>query len=499
MNALQLSVEQVPSLPRLGWVARIGARRVQALAGRSVEAGDGWLVEGVWPGPFDGTGFVASESFFGSGLRVEADAVVLVPSCALTDRVWLARSRDGADSVASNSLLLLLGAIGARLDDATDYRPACHAILDGVDGYTPTVPGVSDHYSVEQLYLHPVRVRAGDVIREYREHTARISDFAAYEHCLLDTVGGIVGNCHDGARRHPVAPSAAVSTGYDSTAVAALARQHGVREAWATTGAVTLDGAALEDATPVTDALDVDVHELEPRRPASHIERLCLAATYDGRESVFSSLFDAGEANASVNCLFSGYHGDKVWDRATDAEYLDRNVRRGDTSGVNLSEVRLQCGLFNVAIPFVQARSIAAIVAVANSAEMQPWQLDNDYDRPVPRRIAEARGVPREVFGRGKTQVMEYYTWPRDPTLRESLFGYLRERGFGWFGRKAYQVAEQLDYRMALRGMTSRPATHVSACAPAPATSRTRCTCGPSTVLWRRSWPLPRELAQLGR
>jgi hypothetical protein len=33
---------------------------------------------------------------------------------------------------------------------------------------------------------------------------------------------------------------------------------------------------------------------------------------------------------------------------------------------------------------------------------MKKWQLNNNYDRPIPRRIIEEAGVPRELFGLNK-------------------------------------------------------------------------------------------------
>jgi hypothetical protein len=33
---------------------------------------------------------------------------------------------------------------------------------------------------------------------------------------------------------------------------------------------------------------------------------------------------------------------------------------------------------------------------------MRPWSVGGDYDRPIPRRIAEEAGVPRQWFGRVK-------------------------------------------------------------------------------------------------
>ena len=50
---------------------------------------------------------------------------------------------------------------------------------------------------------------------------------------------------------------------------------------------------------------------------------------------------------------------------------------------------------------------------------MAPWRLGNDYDRPIPRRIAESAGVPRAAFGQRKQVVMRNDALVFDPALRE--------------------------------------------------------------------------------
>ena len=39
---------------------------------------------------------------------------------------------------------------------------------------------------------------------------------------------------------------------------------------------------------------------------------------------------------------------------------------------------------------------------ITTSAEMRPWSIGGDYDRPIPRRALEEAGVPRELFGQIK-------------------------------------------------------------------------------------------------
>jgi len=91
-----------------------------------------------------------------------------------------------------------------------------------------------------------------------------------------------------------------------------------------------------------------------------------------------------------------------------------------------LTEIRLQCGFINIAVPSLLARSVQQIGALAASPEMAPWRLGNGYDRPIPRRILETAGVPRALFGARKKAVVERRIYPINPTLRREFFAYLR-------------------------------------------------------------------------
>ena len=152
-------------------------------------------------------------------------------------------------------------------------------------------------------------------------------------------------------------------------------------------------------------------------------------------------------AQQDVACLWSGYHGDKLWDRATSGKCLDEDIYRGDMSGFNLSEVCLDAGFINMSIPFMFATSARDIVTLSNDAQMADWQVGGTYDRPIPRRIAESHGVPRELFGQKKSVIMEYYTYCRNPNLAKEFKEYLSgSRGLGAVNRFWYELAGKLDY-----------------------------------------------------
>jgi hypothetical protein len=65
------------------------------------------------------------------------------------------------------------------------------------------------------------------------------------------------------------------------------------------------------------------------------------------------------------------------------------------------------------------------------SHRMDPWRVGTNYDRPVPRRILEESGIPRDMFGQKKsaTQLAESFEWPYATELQASYTEYLRLLG----------------------------------------------------------------------
>jgi hypothetical protein len=152
--------------------------------------------------------------------------------------------------------------------------------------------------------------------------------------------------------------------------------------------------------------------------------------------------------------VFTGYHGDKVWDAQTSGKYLNDQIIRGDISGLNLSEIRLKSGFIHVAVPFMLARNISSLVKISRSAEMAPWRLNNTYDRPIPRRIAESVGIDRRLFGMRKKAVIGYYYYPVNPQLRKGFFEFLK-KNYKMTGSHVYMYTRlnQLAY-LAMRIFT---------------------------------------------
>ena len=132
---------------------------------------------------------------------------------------------------------------------------------------------------------------------------------------------------------------------------------------------------------------------------------------------------------------------------------------------------------------------------------MKPWVLGTDYDRPIPRRILEERGVPRAAFGQVKraSVAMLDRGMPRHllAALEEFYASHRRRRspssrGVAWARYAVEQIRFQIEHAIARAGL------------PLPAAPLNRSVIekpnvGSYAVLWGVSELLERYRAVSGR
>jgi hypothetical protein len=433
--AWKIDYEAIAGLPKLMWLAdiRLDSKTLTVLHGPAVECRDEWLVEGVWDGEFARGDFHRSEHFFGSGVRVEGDVLYCAPSSALVDRLFYCRRQQTL--LVSNSLILLLAFTGAKLDAEHDYKVECCSILQGLE-----------HYQKEFTVVHPEIDRFYQVYHENIvvddegisfERRSRIHDIASFEqyNALLNDVLVRLKRCYTSPeRRTRLEAFTTLSSGYDSTAVACLAKAIGVqtcftsRRSNSSMPALIDKHRAFDDGGPIADALHMQALYLSHRIASSSDDELYFYAVDPAKtELVFHSMAAHIEKTCEAAVVFTGYHGDKVWDSGLEEKYLSDEIIRGDVSGLRLSEIRLKSGFIHVAVPFIFARSVASISRISESPEMDPWRLRNSYDRPIPRRIGETAGIDRRLFGLRKKMVSTSQPYPSNAELRRRFFEALAE------------------------------------------------------------------------
>lgn len=390
---IRFSATSVPRLPRLAWFVRLekGTGTARLFHGPWVETRAEGFVEGGWAAPFDVWDF-DRRFMTGTGALLRDGSLLFVTPNHTLDRIC---TLDTARTAwFSNSLPLLLAAADEQLtDDFLFYDSYIASIRSGLRRYERAIPtrgaaAVCLHYCT-----NIVVDREGAFRLEPKAPSPAFPDYGAYRRCLEQTVSAVAANASDRSRSTRYAPLATISRGYDSPAAAVLASSAGCSRA--VTFSQSRRGSAGEDSgTKLAGPLGLSVKEfgrLDYREHGDFRE-----IRNSGGPSEFLSFGDYLRGAL----LFTGFHGDMVW--GTSRHSVSRDLVRSDSSGSSLTEYRLETGFVHLPVPFIAADSHPSIHAISVSAEMAPWSIGGSYDRPIPRRIVEEAGIPRELFGHRK-------------------------------------------------------------------------------------------------
>lgn len=418
--------------PRLGWFAKasFNSGTVEVVCGSAVEHHDAWVVDGVWDGEFQDGNFHKADNFFGSGLRVDGDRIYFVASTAPVDRLFFCYIEDGIS--VSNSLIILLAMTGARLDSSHDYRKESKAIKEGIEAYEKSFPIV--HPTIDsfyQVYAENLVVENRSIDFQIRRHPKEIGTFDQYFTLLHSAILRMRDNYEHKLREQKLVAFSTLSTGYDSSAVSCMVRDADVKDCFSYAGSWSRrsKGQTQYDASPIAAKLQLHIISLNALLAQPSVDELYLFASGpSGVQVPLLAMATYVKTHCHAAVVFTGYNGDVVWDANPRKWYLEGCLRRRGISGLDLAELRLVCGFINLPVPFLYAQNLSGIVEVSKSDEMQPWRLNNDYDRPIPRRILEQSGVTRNLFGMRKSAILTRQSLPTNSQLRNDFLLFLGER-----------------------------------------------------------------------
>jgi hypothetical protein len=397
---MELVFKRVEALPRLAWCAEVtrGSDRAELLHGPWVETRGRFFCDGAWSGDF-AVGAFERSMLAGTAGKATRDGLLLAAPNNTLERIYLVEVGDAV--LASNSLAFLL----ARSDDDVDprrlgYSSSLASIVGGLKKHVRSIPTLRGR-RVRLFYHTNLRVtRDLEVIEEPKPPVRDFRDFADYKAFLQETLTAIAANAADRRRRVKFPPIATISSGHDSPAVAVLAKHAGCSQA--------LTFQRARPSSERSDALDDSGAEIAALlgMEITCFERsdyLKVSGLTEAENEGFPLVFAAWQEKIAGRLLLTGYHGDKVWDR--NAYFVGSDIVRGDYSGNTFAEFRLRVGFIHLPVPYLGCTRLASIYRISNSPEMRPWSLMNKYDRPIPRRLIEEAGVPRELFGRAKKAV----------------------------------------------------------------------------------------------
>ena len=409
--AVRLRVTCDPSLPPMAWCVRLRrGNDVELLCGVSVEVRDDGFFEGAWAGNAEDFDFDSAGDVFGSGGRIIGDDLIIVTPSHTLERVQFIQRQ--AETLVSNSLVFLLTAAGAELDPhhaayASDFTDIIH---DGIGAFDTVIPlrfsglpknAVEGRSPAHLIYLKNICLhRDGRISFVERPAVPSFETFDEYVALLGDVLQKTVANGASPHRKTRYSPLASVSTGYDSPAVAALARRAGCEHAVTFTHARAngRSPADVDSGKRIADVLGYQLEEFDReayRNINSFPEAEFLATGMSGEDVNLLAL----ESDLRRSVFFTGFHGGRVWDLQS---HPDELVSSKGMSGASMTEFRLRTDFVHLPAPYIGAQRHPKILEIANSDAMKRWSIGTDYDRPVPRRIAEDAGVPRAAFGQEK-------------------------------------------------------------------------------------------------
>lgn len=433
-------------VPPGAWCLVVGpsASTVVVRHGRAVATGDRGFFFGAWTGPCDPGATPDADVRMGSGAASRDGRLVLVPPTHPYAPIHVAH-HDG-HLVASNSLVFLLAETDSRPRLAvTDYYWKLYKASRlphqpnpvRFDGLRTAAVNLETHDVDAALALH----------RHPRRPGLRFDDFASYRDQIIDVLSTLACNGADPARQRPYDLTATLSTGYDSPAAAVLGHAAG----WRVAATVVKGPDDPDDGTEIGARLGYTVQRFA--HDAWHDPNGVPEAEFAASAGPTSAIhYAAAEPLLHDSLLLTGSFGDAAWAPPVPAIH-DGLDRRYDFLAVSesMNEWTLRANVVHIPIPMFGADRPEQLRRLSGSSEMVSWRVAGPYDRPIPRRLVEEAGIPREMFGQEKRV---------SPHLRLPELTEASQRDYD-----RWRAEHRLPLRQALRrvGLLAKsPAMHLS-------------------------------------
>lgn len=390
-------------LPRLAWCA-VAIRKnfeIHVYHGQGIETNDNFFVEGAWDGDFTSGGFDQSAFFMGTGGKsqnVQSGGVLFTSPNHTLERLYSIR---GSEIIyMSNSLPFILHMSDSSLDPGyLEYESDLNSILRGIYGYKKSIPLADGKELRLHYYCNILLNREFQLTEQPKAATNPFKNYDAYYQALIESLSAFCTNANSPMRKVQYGMVTTISKGYDAAACAAIAYEVGCN-----TVVSFNEPKKYADDCGDDIALKLGYKKIITKSADEYLTNSSLieAEFVSSGELGTGIVFTAFEKEFANNIVFIGERGDKIWDKnRTDANkefYFENEI----FPGTSMIENRLRVGYIIVPMPLFGASEWPSIHEISNSEEMRPFSIGGNYDRPIPRRILETRGIERTMFGMEK-------------------------------------------------------------------------------------------------
>lgn len=225
-------------------------------------------------------------------------------------------------------------------------------------------------------------------------------------------------NVIDDIRKTKYGMITTISKGYDAPACAALVKEIGCNEAITFNKPEKYENDSGKDiAKKLGYATVIEENAAKYLKNEDLVEVEYISSGELGTGIVFSA-FDDMFTNKVV---FMGERGDKVWSKTWSDVNDDFRFKNEMYTGTSHIESKLRIGYIYCPIPLFGAFKWSDIDKITQSEEMSKYSIGGRYDRPIPRRILEDKGVPRDWFGKEKMGAGFNYRFDNKSRLKSRM------------------------------------------------------------------------------
>jgi hypothetical protein len=374
---------------------------VEVFHGPWVEIRQDRFFEGAWDGDFQRGDFALSSTHLGSGGQVVDGQPLFSAPTDMFSGIYSLRTEQHL--LVSNSGVFVMSMAGDKPDiEHPDYDfDMVHRRRWGLREQSipmPTHLGNRLNFHTWDSYVVDMDL---NLARFARVHPPAPKDFLDYSGLLHETTQRVLQNGSDKARIRTYRAVTSLSQGYDCNASAAVAAKHGCTEAM--TFRVRREPGCPDDSgREVAHHLGLTVTEYENQG----FQQLsgCVEAEFSASWAIpCLAPLAVAEEQLEGSLFITGRFGDNVWGTDLSLIYPDLlSPKSHHSAGLGFTEMRLRVGFLHFPIPYIGAVHAKDIHGIAESPEMEFWNVPGHYNRPIARRLLEDSGVPREAFGQVK-------------------------------------------------------------------------------------------------
>ncbi len=403
---MNISYQINNQLPALAWIATVIDDQVKVICGQKVEIHENFWVEGAWGGNFLSADFDTAEWFCGTGAVIRDDSIVFAAPTGMHAGLYFLEEDE--EIIICNSLPFIMSAKGYDFDPKWPWYEKFFNwnVLQGIYEYDSKVHAIRIHDDEEPkvdekiqmiLYRNITVTNSGKVSIDIKGDSKGFDSFDEYYSRLVSTMKSLTINAQDENRNIKYQVTSFISSGYDAATCAAIAKECGAQKVmtFAAKGKYKADsgvGAAKYLGYQNIIERDADDYKLRSDFP----ETLSMAGGDIGTEISFCSF----DEDMKDHLVYSGENGDFVWGKVEGYQTVNDEIHIvWRNSEIGLWESHLHQGYIPVPMTSYGIRHWTDLYRISNSEDMNPWSIGGEYDRPIPRRILESRGLPRESFG----------------------------------------------------------------------------------------------------